>query len=303
MVLQGRAARFWKVVMTVSDELDRTRTFVVGAALAFYFLLSLIPLLIVLSSLLGYLPIPNVFQQVLSLMRTMVPPDAMGMVEKIVSGVLSPHRGGLISFGLLSYIWAATGGHAALIEALDIAYDVPKSRPWWRNRLQALLLTFTSGALVSVSLLGMMAGPHFGRWLEHLMPAATGLAVTWPTLRWIVTFCTFVVGIELVYYLGPNARHSFRSAFPGATCAVMGWFGGSFVLDYYISHFAHFNVTYGSLGAVIGLLLWFYVIAIVILAGAELNAELLKRRNARRFKVSGSPNDPMNQPIPGIHNA
>lgn len=299
MVLRGRAARLSKFLLKVSNELDRTRTFVIGAALAFYFLLALIPLLIVLSSLLGYLPIPDVFQQVLSLMRTMVPPEGMGLVEKIIAGVLTPHRGGLISFGLLSYVWAATGGHAALIEALDIAYDVPQPRPWWRNRLQALLLTFTSGALVTVSLLGMMAGPHFGRWLEHLLPAATGLAVAWPTLRWIVTFCTFVLGIELLYYLGPNTRHSFRSAFPGATCAVVGWFGGSFLLDYYISHFAHFNVTYGSLGAVIGLLLWFYLISIAILIGAEVNAEMLQRRRARAYNAS----DPMNRPIPGIHSA
>jgi len=296
---RSRAVQVWKFAVMVGRELDRSRAFVVGAALAFYFLLSLIPLLIVLSSLLGYLPIPNVFQQVLSLMATMVPQDAMGMVEKIVSGVLTPHRGRLLSFGLLSYVWAATGGHAALIEALDIAYDVPKPRPWWRNRLQALLLTLTSGALISISLLGMMAGPHFGKWLEHLLPSATGLAVTWPTLRWVVIFCTYVVAIELIYYLGPNTKHSFRSALPGAACAVLGWFGGSFVLDYYISHFANFNLTYGSLGAVIGLLLWFYVISIVILAGAELNAELLKLRTGRHYDSS----DPMSQPIPGIHSA
>jgi membrane protein len=299
MVLRGRAEQVWKLANTIYDELDRTRTFVVAAALAFYFLLALIPMLIVLSSLLGYLPVPDVFQQVLSLMRTMVPPDAMGMVEKIVGGVLTPHRGGLISFGLLTYIWAATGGHSALIEALDIAYDSPLPRSWWQNRLQALLLTFTSGALLSISLLGMMAGPHFGRWIEQLMPAAKGLAIIWPGMRWLVTFFTFVLGIELVYYLGPNVKHSFQSAFPGAACAVVGWFGGSFLLDYYIEHFAHYNLTYGSLGAVIGLMLWFYMMAVMILVGAELNAEIAKRRK----RIPSLPDDPMSQPIPGIHNA
>src|SRR5580692_1753562 len=110
-VADARRSR-WKqikqLVVTVYDELFRTRAFTVAAAMAFYFFLSLIPLLAIISALLGYLPIPHLFEQLLDLMAMFVPPDSMKMVEKIVAGVLTPHRGGLLWLGILGYLWSAT---------------------------------------------------------------------------------------------------------------------------------------------------------------------------------------------------
>ena len=293
----------WKALrecsVEVYNELFRTRAFVVAAALAFYFLLSIVPLLIVFASLLGYLPIPHVFDHLLDLMATFVPPDAMAMVQKILTGVLSPHRGGVISFGILSYLWAATGGYSALIEAMNIAYGAQVDRPWWRDRLQALLLTFTTGGLVSISVLLLMAGPSFGHMLSLVFPVPLGFGKLWRTLHLALTLMTFLVGVLVLYKWGPNLKVSFRAAVPGALLAVVGCFAGSWGFSFYVRHFSNYNSAYGSLGAVIVLMLWFYIIAIAMLVGAEVNAELDRRSAVRRRRESGN-DDPMNRPIPGI---
>jgi membrane protein len=276
-----RLSFYWRemreLAVVVYDELWRTRVFTVAAALAFYFLLSMVPLLLIFSSLLQFVPIPNVFDQLLDLMAEFVPSDSMSFVEKILSGILDPGRGKLLSFGVLGYLWSASGGFSSLIESLDIAYDVPVSRSWWRDRVRALVLAFTSGGLVAFSLLGIMVGPRFGHFLTEVFPIPPVFDHLWPVIQLIVTVVTFVAALEIVYYLGPNCRHSFLSTLPGAAFAIAIWFIGSAGLSYYLGHLTNYNVTYGSMGAVIGLMLWFYLTALAILIGAEVNAELFKR--------------------------
>lgn len=261
---------------TVYQELFRTRAFTMAAAMSYYFLLALLPLLIFLSAMLGYLPIPNLFDQLLDIFAVVVPPQAMQMVQRILASLLIPHRGGLLSFGLLSYLWTASGGFAASIEALNVAYDVEITRSWWRDRLQALLLTLTTGLLSLLGLLLIIAGPHFGHLLTELFPIPQGFGEIWPWLRLGTIFVTFVVAVELQYYLAPNRKQHFTMTLPGAVVAVIGIFLSSAGLGYYFRHFANYNKTYGSLGAVIILMLWFYVVALLLIVGAELNAELLK---------------------------
>jgi membrane protein len=291
-----------RLSVTVYDELWRTRAFTIAAALAFYFLMSMVPLLIVFSSLLQFLPIPNVFQQLLDLMAELVPADSMSLVERIVSDILTPNRGKLLSFGIVGYLWSASGGFSALIESLDIAYDVPVSRVWWRDRLRALLLTFTSGGLVSLSILLLIAGPQFGHFLSQIFPVAGAFEHLWPFLRLALTGATFIASLEFLYYLGPNCRHSFSSTLPGAVIAIGVWFLGSAALSYYLAHFSHYNTTFGSMGAVIGLMLWFYLTGLAILTGAELNAELTKQKaqldGAQTVCELPQPKKPAENPVP-----
>jgi membrane protein len=276
--LVGHIDGIWLCAVAVWNEMLRTRAFVVAAALSFYFLLSLIPLLFVFSSLLAYLPVADVSDRLLDLLATFVPSEAMEFVSKAVGSVLTPHGGGVLSLSILGYLWSASGGFSAMIEALDIAYNVEISRPWWKDRLQALLLTLTTGALFYASLLLLIAGSSFGRLLMNasLVPAA--FAHIWPTIRLILTFATFLAAMLVLYVLGPNTKITIRSALPGALLAIAGWLAGSFGLTFYLQHFANYDLTYGSLGAVVVLMLWFYIIAIAMLIGAEVNAQLAKRR-------------------------
>ncbi|MBT9332907.1 YihY/virulence factor BrkB family protein [Paracidobacterium acidisoli] len=266
-----------KLAVTVWNELYRTHAFDNAAGLAFFSLLSLIPLLIVMGSLMSYLPIPHLFQQLLHLMATLVPRDSFSMVEKIVAGFLTPGHTRILSLGILGYLWSSTGAFTSLITALDIAYDVEASRPWWRDRLQALLLAFTSGGLILISLLVLVAGPHFGHFLAAIFPLPRSLGRLWPGLRMLITVITFLAALELVYFLGPNTRQSFFETLPGAALAIGVWFPGSVGLTFYLDHFTHYNIAYGSLGAVISLMLWLYITSLAVLTGAELNAERRKQ--------------------------
>ncbi len=164
-----------RIAVLVYNELGRTRVFTVAAGLAFYFLLSLVPLLIVLASLLWYLPATSVVSQLLGIMAALIPQESVQLVQSVTLSVLEPGHGKVLSFGILSYLWAATGGFSALIESLDIAYDVVDCRPWWRDRLQAFLLTFTVGGMGLLSLLTIVVGPHFGHFLLVFFRVSAGL--------------------------------------------------------------------------------------------------------------------------------
>ena len=265
------------LAVVLYNEIMRTRVLTIGAAVAFFLLLSLVPLLMVASALLSALPIQNLFQQMLDTMALLVPPDAMSLVKTVLASILTVHPASILSIGILSYFWAASGSFSSLIEALNIAYDVRVERPWWRDKLQALLLTFVCGGLSIVSLLFVLAGPRFLHYVSYVLPVPYILNLIWPPLRIALIFTTFVANVMLLYYFGPNRRVHFRTSLPGATLAVSIWFLGSLGLDLYIGHFANYNATYGSLGAIIILMFWLYLTSVSILVGAELNAELWKR--------------------------
>jgi membrane protein len=267
-----------RLLLTVYAELFRTQVFTVAAALAFFFLLAFIPLLVVMASLLAYLPLPNLFGQLLLLISSIIPADAMQPVARAMNGLLTPGKGKLIGFGLVGSLWAASGGFSASIDALNIAYDAASSRPWWRDRLQALLLTVTVGGLATSSLVLIILGPKFGTILTNFFNVSWSTTRFWPVLRLGLIFSTYVAAVTLLYFLAPTVKQRLSATLPGAVLAVTVFLFGSFGLSFYIFHFSQYATAYGVFGAVIALMLWLYLVAIAILVGAEINAELLKLR-------------------------
>jgi membrane protein len=241
----------------------------------------LFPLLIFLAAAIAYIPVPDLFNQMLDLMAKFVPPESMGTVRQILSSVMNPPRSGLLSFGLLATLWAATGGFSAMIEALNVAYDVDETRPYWKTRLLSFGLAFVVGGLMLLGLMFTMLGPHFGEWLANHQHVGPIFAAIWPYLRWAIIFVTIVFAVELLFFWGPNVKQRFVCTLPGALIGVSGWALSSYALGIYISEYAHYNKTYGTLGGAIGLMLWLYVSATAILAGAEINSELLKAAGKR----------------------
>src|SRR5437867_10515823 len=146
------------LVRTYADLLQ-SHALQMAAALSYYFVLSLFPALIFLSAVVAYLPVPDLFNQALSLMAQFLPADSMGLVRRVVADVISPNKGTFLSFGILGSLWAASGGFAAAIEALNIAYEVKEDRPFWKTRPLALGLAFMTGALLLVALSVMIVGP------------------------------------------------------------------------------------------------------------------------------------------------
>ena len=278
----------WEVTVSVYKEVQRTRVFNIAAGLSYYFLLSLFPLLILLATLLGYLPIPNLFDHTLDFAARFVPQEAMGLVRKILQSVLTPSRGGLLSLGVIGTIWAASSGFSAMIDALDIAYDARTKRSMIKQRLVAIRLMFITGGLMALAMVLTLVGNRAGLFLGNLFHLSYAFEVSWPYLRWGVIVACIVLSLELLYFIGPNVKQRFKHSLSGALLGTVLWLLISEAVNVYVSHFANYSKTYGAIGAVIALMFWLYVSSIAILVGAELNAELL-RAEGKKLQGQGRP--------------
>jgi membrane protein len=277
------------VVVNVYDDINKNHTLAFAASLSYYFVLSLFPALVALAAVVGYLPIPDLWGKTLDLFSHFVPPDGMGLVRTVLSDVITPNKGKLLSFGLLGTIWASSSGFAAMIEALNVAYDVPETRPYWKTRLLAIGLTFAIGTIMVLAVVVMILGPDFGAWVARHAHVTWTFAKVWPILRWATTIAFIVAAIEGLYFLGPNVKQKFYCSLPGACLAVGGWIGLSYLLGIYFQKFANFNKTYGTLGAAIALMVWFYWTGFMILLGGEVNSELLQISGQGRLALKEPP--------------
>ena len=247
-----------------------------AAALSYYFVLSLFPALIFLSAVVAFLPVPDLFGQVLSLMARFLPPDSMGLVRRVLADVITPNRGTFLSFGILGTLWAASGGFSATIEALNVAYDVEDDRPFWKTRPLAIGLAVVIVALLLVALSVMIVGPRFGEWLADKVHLSSVFVLVWPYIHWSIAVGFTILAVEALYFWAPNVKQRFLATLPGAVLAVACWIALSYFLGIYFRHFAHFNKTYGTLGAAVALMIWLYWTGFAMLVGAELNSELAK---------------------------
>ena len=273
---------------TYTDLLEN-HTMQMAAALAYYFVLSFFPALIFLSAAVAYLPVPDLFNQALSVMARFLPADSMGLVRRVLSDVITPNRGTFLSFGIFGTLWAASGGFAATIEALNLAYEVKDDRPFWKTRPLAVGLAFLTGALMLVALAVMIAGPKFGVWFAERVHLSYVFVLLWPYIHWSIAIGFTILAVEALYFLAPNVKQRFWATLPGAILAVGGWIALSYLLGLYFRHFANFNKTYGTLGAAVALMTWLYWTGFAMLVGAELNAELAKISSEGKIEEKHEP--------------
>jgi membrane protein len=210
------------------------------------------------------------------MMARLLPPDSMGLVRRVLSDVITPNRGTFLSLGIFGTLWASSGGFSAAIEALNIAYGVRDDRPFWKTRPLAMGLAIVIGVLMLVALSVMMVGPRFGEWLAGQVHLSHLFVLLWPYVHWSLAIAFTILAVEAMYFLAPNVKQRLRATLPGAILAVGCWIALSYVLGLYFRHFAHFNKTYGTLGAPIALMTWLYWTGFALLVGAELNCELAK---------------------------
>ncbi len=271
------ARRLLQATVKAFKDTDRNHLLAFAGSLAYYFFMSLVPFLIFLASVLVYLPIPGLFDYILGGLSHMLPAESMTMIRKVLGDLLNGKSAGVLSFGIIGTIWSASGGFSAMIEALNVAYDVQEGRPFWKTRSLAVLLAIVVGSLVSVLLFAMIFGPHWGGELAaavHLSPLFTK---AWFYFRWVLAAICALLSVEVIYYLAPNVeQRRFIRTIPGSFIAVILWIAASYGLGFYLQHFAQLSKSYGALGAVVALLLWLYITSAAILIGAEVNAELMK---------------------------
>lgn len=249
-----------------------------AAQLAYYFLFALFPLLIFLTSAIGFLP--DVQESLLETLSRVAPPDAIRLVRETLTDVVSHRSGGLLSLGLIGSLWSASSGVASLMDSLNIAHDVAETRPFWRRRLKAIALTVALAILVAGGSLLIMIGHRLGGWIERAFDLSAALAVVSTILGYLTGFALLFIGIGTLYYLGPNIKRGEVPVRPGALFASIGIVIGSLLFSFYVRVGPSASATYGSLGAVVTLLLWLYLVGLMLLVGGEINSEVDKFRDS-----------------------
>jgi membrane protein len=245
-----------------------------AAALAYQTLFSLFPFVLFLVALLGFLQIPAFFDWLLDQARTVLPEQAMGIVEQVIGQIRGQSSGGLLSLGIIIALWAASSAVRMLMNALNAAYDVAEDRPAWKRYLLSIFYTIVLAVVIILAVGLMLVGPQVMEWLADQIGLGPLFVTLWAWLRLPVAILLLMVVVALVYYLFPNVDQPFRFITPGSVLAVVVWIAASFGFSFYVSNFASYSATYGSLGAVIVLLLYFFVSAAVLLFGAEVNAQV-----------------------------
>jgi membrane protein len=258
------------------EDVLRHHTFQVAAALSYYFVLAIFPCLILLSAVLSSLPLPDLFAHVLGLMSRLLPPSTMQLISSVLASVLTSRRGAWVSVGTLGLLWVSSAAFDALIEALDIAYDVNDPRSFWKTRLMAIGLGVVTGSFLTIALTVMILGPRFAEWLARRIYLRHLFIVVWPFVHWVIAIGATILTVETIYFLAPNVKQRFRATLPGAALAVGSWLGLSYLLGIYFRHFANYDLVYGTLGAFIVFMVWFYWTSFALLVGAELNSEIAK---------------------------
>jgi membrane protein len=264
------AKRVWK-------EIEKDRVFGRAAELSYYFLLALFPLLIFLTSVIGIIMGSGTGTRhaLFNYLARIMPPSAFQLLDNTMYEVSTSSGSGKISFGLLAALWAASNGLSAITDSLNAAYDLKESRPWWKQRLVAIGLTIALSVLIMSALILVVAGGNIGEGVANHWGFGPAFALAWKIIQWPVIFAALVLAFALIYYFAPDFHdQAWQWLTPGAAIGVVLWLLVSLGFRVYLHFFDSYSKTYGSLGAVIVLMLWLYFTGAAVLIGGEINSEI-----------------------------
>ena len=259
------------VINKIGDDELSTRS----ASLSYYFLLALFPLFLFLLSLIGAIAGPHsqLQENIVSSMSRLAPGSAAELVRSVVSQTFKASSGIKLAAGMLGALWAASGGMGAVVVSLNVIYRLTETRPWWKQKLTVVGLTVALAALIIIALVLALYGGKIGQSLAGHLGMGEVFRVAWKVLQWPVSFAAMFVAFSLVYYFAPNVEHrKWYWVTPGSAAGVALWLLASLGFRLYLHFFNRYSATYGSLGAVIILMLWLYITGFAILTGGEINA-------------------------------
>jgi len=308
--LKGRERRIWQIVshspleslwnlQGVPPRLILTRTwkalfedrvFGHAAELGFYFLFALFPTLLCAGSILG-LAARSAFQfydKLLDYLAVVIPTAALGTVLTTFNETTAAATTGKVTFGLIAAIWSASVGISAIQDTLNAVYRIEDSRSYIVARIQAIGLTILLTVIVTLGLASLLLGDYYARLVEHRIPELllrSTAAISLRFVSWIAAAALLALTFAVLYYWAPDCKkRRWHWLTPGGTVGIAGWLLASLGLRVYLHFFNNYTVTYGSLGAVIILLTWFYITGLMLLLGAEINSQTEAAAAERRLQ-------------------
>jgi len=245
----------------------------IAAQLAYYFALALFPALLFVVALASYLPFP-VINDVVNALAPVAPPEVLTIIRQQLETIVAGEQTSLLTVGILGAIWSSSGAMTSIVSALNKAYDLPETRPWWKVRLVAIGLTITLVVFVLLSFALVVAGPNAGQWLAGWLGLSDVFDTVWVTLRWPVTFALAATGIAIVFYFAPDADQKWIWITPGSVATTILWVLFSMGFRLYVTRVGDYAATYGALAGAAILLLWLYFSGLALLIGGEMNSEI-----------------------------
>ena len=261
------ARRTWREV--VEDDVAG-----LAAQLSYYFFLALFPAILFLLAVASFFPLSNITDDVGRFLGPFVSSQVVALIQEQMRRLANNEDGGLLTLGVAGALWSSSAALVSIVGALNRAYDIEEGRPWWKVRITAIGLTLGVAAFVLIALSLVLAGPALAEKLGQRTGWGAAFEWTWLILQWPLVFALVATGIGLIYYFGPDAEQDWLWITPGAVAATILWLLISLLFKVYVTNFTDYEGSYGTVGGVIVVLLWFYVSGIAILTGAELNSEI-----------------------------
>ena len=268
----------WELTKRTFKDTRRDDAIGRAAQLSFYFILALFPLIVFACSV-AALAVSNeqkFSQQLLNYLKPTMPDQVFSLTANVIHQVLNNPSHARLGFSLLFSIWSASYGVEALIDGVNMSFDVQHGRSWWKRRILAIGLTLVLDVAILLAFATIFWGGRIAEGGAKKSGTEWLFVRLWPFLRWGFLIFFLFAAVSLIYRVAPNLKkQTLVAVLPGAILAVVGWIAATFVFRFYIDKvFTSYTSMYGSLGAVIALLLWLYLTAVILLIGAEVNSEI-----------------------------
>ncbi len=264
-----------------------------SAELGFYFLFALFPMLFTACSILGMAArsAPKIYDSLLLYLAIVVPPAALGTVLQTFNQTTAAASSDKLTFGFVAAIWSASVGFSAIQDSLNVVYEVKEARPYWKARLSAIGVTIILSVLMTVILATLLGGDllaHLVQLRTNSESAARVITIFLKAASWAMATALLSLLFAVIYYFGPDVEASrWHWLSPGAAVGIIGWLLASLGLRLYVHLFDAYAIAYGSLGAVIILLTWFYLSGLMLLLGGEINSEIEAAVKEKRLRAAG----------------
>jgi membrane protein len=260
------------LIKTVKETIDDD-CMSIAAELAYYFALALFPALLFVVALASYLPF-NVVNEVVAALTPIAPAEVLTIIRKQLESLATGDAPSIVTVGILGALWSSSGAMTSIVSALNRAYDIPESRPWWKVRLLSIGLTIGLALFVLMAFMLIVAGPNAGHWLADWFGLSKAFDTAWVWLRWPLIFAFATSGIAMVFYFAPDADQDWVWITPGSILTTVLWVLFSLVFRLYATKVGDYAATYGALAGAAILLLWLNFSGLALLIGGELNSEI-----------------------------
>jgi membrane protein len=245
-----------------------------SAALSYYFILALFPMFLFIVSLIGLIAghASQMRENIMAAVGHLAPGSASGLVQQVVHQTLKDSGGVKLAAGLLGALWAASGGMGAVVTSLNVIYRTKETRPLWKQKLTVVGLTLALALLILSASALVLYGGSIGELIASQIGMSKVFSIVWPIVQWPLTFFAMFLSFSIIYYFGPDLeQRKWYWVTPGSAVGVVLWLVASVGFRIYLHFFNSYSAMYGSLGAVIILMLWLYITGFAILVGGEVN--------------------------------